>query len=85
VDPDKTCRPFLQRIKTNFDLTIVERPLRASDFIVAGVMDFNLLTLFFSTTPYRNDYKSFQMRGRYVFNCPHANAVEAGGGLAPTC
>ena len=37
--------------------------------------DFNLPTLLLSATPYRNDYKSFRVRGRFVFNYSFGEAV----------
>lgn len=33
-------------------------------------------TILFSATPYRNDYKSFRVRGRFVFNQPVFEALE---------
>lgn len=75
-DPDQVCRLFLQRIKTNFDLIIVdEGHYEPAISWSRGVREFNLPTLLFSATPYRNDYKSFRVRGRYVFNYPYADAV----------
>jgi superfamily II DNA or RNA helicase len=35
-------------------------------------------TIIFSATPYRNDYKYFQIEGNYVFNLPWKEAVDQG-------
>jgi superfamily II DNA or RNA helicase len=40
-----------------------------------GVRDLNRATVLLSATPYRNDFKSFRVRGRFVFNYPHRDAV----------
>jgi hypothetical protein len=40
------------------------------------VREFNLPTVLLSATPYRNDYKSFRVRGRFLFNYPYAQAVK---------
>jgi superfamily II DNA or RNA helicase len=42
-----------------------------------GVRDLNRPTVLLSATPYRNDFKSFRVRGRFVFNYPHQDAVAA--------
>jgi superfamily II DNA or RNA helicase len=42
-----------------------------------GVRDLNRPTVLLSATPYRNDFKSFRVRGRFVFNYPHGRAVHA--------
>ena len=41
-----------------------------------GVRDLNRPTILLSATPYRNDFKSFRVRGRFVFNYPHHDAVQ---------
>jgi superfamily II DNA or RNA helicase len=35
-----------------------------------GVRELNRPTILLSATPYRNDFKSFRVRGRFVFNYP---------------
>jgi hypothetical protein len=40
-----------------------------------GVRDLNRATVLLSATPYRNDFKSFRVRGQFVFNYPHRDAV----------
>ena len=73
---DKPRRLLLEQIKTSFDLVIVdEGHYEPAVLWSRGVRDFNLPTLLFSATPYRNDYKSFRVRGRYVFNYPYEDAV----------
>jgi superfamily II DNA or RNA helicase len=42
-----------------------------------SVRELNRPTVLLSATPYRNDFKSFRVRGRFVFNYPHKDAVEA--------
>jgi hypothetical protein len=67
---------LLGQIKDSFDLVIVdEGHYEPAVSWSRGVRDFNLPTLLLSATPYRNDYKSFRVRGRYVFNYPYADAV----------
>jgi superfamily II DNA or RNA helicase len=40
-----------------------------------GVRELNLPTVLLSATPYRNDFKSFRVRGNFVFNYPYQAAV----------
>ncbi|MDT3683703.1 MAG: DEAD/DEAH box helicase family protein [Pseudorhodoplanes sp.] len=42
-----------------------------------GVRELNRPTVLLSATPYRNDFKSFRVSGRFVFNYPHHDAVRA--------
>lgn len=42
-----------------------------------GVRELNRPTVLLSATPYRNDFKSFRVRGQFVFNYPHGDAVAA--------
>lgn len=75
-EPDEVSRRLLDQIKSSFDLVIVdEGHYEPAVSWSRGVRDFNLPTLLLSATPYRNDYKSFRVRGRYVFNYPYADAV----------
>ncbi|WP_188720512.1 DEAD/DEAH box helicase [Actibacterium pelagium] len=80
-DPDvpdsDDCQRILAEISKNFDLVVVdEGHYEPAVSWSRGVRDFNLPTLLLSATPYRNDYKSFRVRGRYLFNFPHAQAIE---------
>ena len=75
-EPDEASHRLLDQIKNSFDLVIVdEGHYEPAVSWSRGVRDFNLPTLLLSATPYRNDYKSFRVRGRYVFNYPYADAV----------
>ncbi len=68
---------FLQNISETFDLIIVdEGHYEPAISWSQGVRELNLPTVLLSATPYRNDYKSFRVRGRYVFNFPYKEAVE---------
>jgi superfamily II DNA or RNA helicase len=70
------CQLLLDRIQNTFDLIIVdEGHYEPAASWSRGVRDFNLPTVLLSATPYRNDYKSFRVRGRFLFNYPHADAV----------
>jgi superfamily II DNA or RNA helicase len=42
-----------------------------------GTRELNRPTALLSATPYRNDFKSFRVSGRFVFNYPHHDAVRA--------
>ena len=76
-DPNSAaCRTLLGLVR-NFDLIIVdEGHYEPAISWSHGVREFNLPTLLLSATPYRNDYKSFCVRGRYVFNLPYQEAVD---------
>jgi hypothetical protein len=70
------CMWLLAQITDTFDLIIVdEGHYEPAVSWSRGVREFNLPTLLLSATPYRNDFKSFRVRGRYVFNYPYADAV----------
>jgi superfamily II DNA or RNA helicase len=70
---------LLDRIKNTFDLIIVdEGHYEPAVSWSRGVRDSNLPTVLLSATPYRNDYKSFRVGGRFLFNYPHADAVRGG-------
>ncbi|MER9578553.1 DEAD/DEAH box helicase family protein [Mesorhizobium sp. M0400] len=67
---------LLAHICDQFDLVIVdEGHYEPAISWSRGVREFNLPTLLLSATPYRNDYKSFRVRGRYLFNFPYRQAV----------
>ncbi len=71
-------RRILERIKQTFDLVVVdEGHYEPAVSWSRGVREFNLPTILLSATPYRNDYKSFRVRGRYLFNYPYEEAVGA--------
>jgi superfamily II DNA or RNA helicase len=71
------CGQLLREIKDSFDLICVdEGHYEPAVSWSQGVRDFNLPTVLLSATPYRNDYKSFRVRGRYLFNYPYADAVK---------
>ena len=72
------CGELLGLIKQTFDLIVVdEGHYEPAVSWSRGVRDFNLPTVLLSATPYRNDYKSFRVRGRYLFNYPYDEAVKA--------
>lgn len=72
-----TCDELLTSIRDNFDLVIVdEGHYEPAISWSRGIREFNLPTLLLSATPYRNDYKSFRVRGRYLFNFPYKQAIE---------
>ena len=80
-DPDDAasgdCDAILAEIRENFDLVVVdEGHYEPAISWSRGVREFNLPTLLLSATPYRNDYKSFRVRGRYLFNFPYQQAVD---------
>jgi superfamily II DNA or RNA helicase len=53
----------------SFDLIIVdEGHYEPAISWSRAIRDADLPTILFSATPYRNDYKSFRVRGRFVFN-----------------
>ncbi len=72
-------RDILEQIRDTFDLVVVdEGHYEPAVSWSRGVREFNLPTILLSATPYRNDYKSFRVRGRYLFNYPYEEAVGAG-------
>ncbi len=79
-DPNAgVCRAILTEIRENFDLVVVdEGHYEPAVSWSRGVREFNLPTLLLSATPYRNDYKSFRVRGRYLFNFPYEQAINGG-------
>ncbi len=81
LDPDDRdsgdAAVLLARIRDEFDLVIVdEGHYEPAISWSRGVREFNLPTLLLSATPYRNDYKSFRVRGRYLFNFPYQEAID---------
>jgi hypothetical protein len=76
-DPQaKTFQDALRRIKDTFQLVLVdEGHYEPAVSWSRGVREFNLPTVLLSATPYRNDYKSFRVRGRFLFNYPYAAAI----------
>jgi superfamily II DNA or RNA helicase len=71
------CATLINNIRDSFDLVIVdEGHYEPAISWSQGVRELNLPTLLLSATPYRNDYKSFRVRGRYLFNFPYSQAVE---------
>lgn len=70
---------LLSKIQNDFDLVIVdEGHYEPAISWSQGVRELNLPTILLSATPYRNDYKSFRVRGRYLFNFPYHRAVDQG-------
>lgn len=73
----RVCQTILEEIRDTFDLVIVdEGHYEPAVSWSRGVREFDLPTLLLSATPYRNDYKSFRVRGRYLFNLPYKQAVD---------
>jgi superfamily II DNA or RNA helicase len=70
-------RSLLEMLADTFDLVIVdEGHYEPAVTWSRGVRELNKPTILLSATPYRNDYKSFRVRGRYLFNYPYAQAVK---------
>ncbi len=77
VQPNEVARTLLDLLTQTFDLVIVdEGHYEPAVSWSRGVRELNKPTILLSATPYRNDYKSFRVRGRYLFNYPYAQAVE---------
>jgi superfamily II DNA or RNA helicase len=71
----KSADQILKLLET-FDLVLVdEGHYEPAVSWSKGVRDLNRPTVLLSATPYRNDFKSFRVRGRFVFNYPHGDAV----------
>jgi hypothetical protein len=77
-DPDKSgidLGAFRDLIKS-VDLVIVDEGHHEPAFSWSqAVRALNKPTIIFSATPYRNDYKYFQVTGRFVFSLPWEEAV----------
>jgi superfamily II DNA or RNA helicase len=66
----------LLNLLRRFDLIIIdEAHYEPAPSWSRSVRALALPTILLSATPYRNDYKSFRVRGRYVFNFPFDEAV----------
>ena len=59
----------LLKLLASFDLILVdEGHYEPAVSWSKGVRELNRPTVLLSATPYRNDFKSFRVRGRFVFN-----------------
>ena len=68
---------FLSYIRENFDLVVVdEGHYEPAPSWSRSVRNLDLPTILFSATPFRNDYKLFRVRGRFVFNMPFDEAAQ---------
>lgn len=66
----------LLALLASFDLVVVdEGHYEPAISWSKGVRELNRPTVLLSATPYRNDFKSFRVRGQFVFNYPHRDAV----------
>lgn len=66
----------LLRLLATFDLVVVDEGHYEPAVSWSKVVrELNRPTVLFSATPYRNDFKSFRVRGQFVFNYPHHDAV----------
>ncbi|MDF0522945.1 DEAD/DEAH box helicase family protein [Bradyrhizobium yuanmingense] len=66
----------LLKLIGKFDLVVVdEGHYEPAISWSRAIRDADLPTVLFSATPYRNDYKSFRVRGRFVFNQPIDDAI----------
>ncbi len=78
IDAKKDLCRDLIRIIGDFDLVVVdEGHYEPAISWSRAIRDADLPTILFSATPYRNDYKSFRVRGRFVFNQPIKEAIDA--------
>ncbi|MGO9575710.1 MAG: DEAD/DEAH box helicase [Terriglobales bacterium] len=67
----------LLKLLATFDLILVdEGHYEPAVSWSKGVRELNRPTVLLSATPYRNDFKSFRVQGRFVFNYPHREAVD---------
>jgi hypothetical protein len=65
-------------VKTTFDLVVVdEGHYEPAPSWSRTVRRFDRPTILFSATPFRNDYKSFRVRGRFVYNLPIEDVEKA--------
>jgi superfamily II DNA or RNA helicase len=66
----------LLQLLVSFDLVLVdEGHYEPAISWSKAVRELNRPTVLLSATPYRNDFKSFRVRGRFVYNYPHADAI----------
>ena len=71
----RTAQQVLDLLAT-FDLVLVdEGHYEPAISWSKGVRELNRPTVLLSATPYRNDFKSFRVRGQFVFNYPNHDAV----------
>lgn len=76
-DPNSESCGALLKLVAQFDLIVVdEGHYEPAISWSHGVRELNIPTVLLSATPYRNDYKSFCVRGRYVFNMPYQEALD---------
>jgi len=80
-DPSPTSESLraanLLKLIGKFDLVVVdEGHYEPAISWSRAIRDADLPTVLFSATPYRNDYKSFRVRGRFVFNQPIDDAID---------
>lgn len=69
-------RAFVKALET-FDLVIVdEGHYEPAPSWSRGVRQLNRPTVLLSATPFRNDYKSFRVRGRFVYNLGFPEALK---------
>lgn len=80
LEPGKTadeCLKAFQDLLRSFDLVIVDEGHHEPAYSWAqAVRAIAKPTIIFSATPYRNDYKYFEIDGNFVFNLPWQEAVE---------
>ncbi len=81
IDPSPTSESLraadLLRLIGKLDLVVVdEGHYEPAISWSRAIRDADLPTVLFSATPYRNDYKSFRVRGRFVFNQPIDDAID---------
>jgi superfamily II DNA or RNA helicase len=71
----KTARDLLDLL-ASFDLVVIdEGHYEPAISWSKCVRELNRPTVLLSATPYRNDFKSFRVRGQFVFNYPYSHAV----------
>lgn len=72
----ETTRRFFELLRS-FDIVIVdEGHYEPAPSWSRSVRNLDVPTVLLSATPFRNDYKLFRVRGRYVFNIPYQTACE---------
>jgi superfamily II DNA or RNA helicase len=80
-DPSPTSESLwaadLLKLIGKFDLVVVdEGHYEPAISWSRAIRDADLPTVLFSATPYRDDYKSFRVGGRFVFNQPIDDAID---------
>lgn len=80
LEPGKTadeCLAAFQELLKSVDLVIVDEGHHEPAYSWAqAVRAIGKPTIIFSATPYRNDYKYFEIDGNFVFNLPWQEAVD---------